>query len=203
MMYFFHLLYGFLIAFSVMLSPGMLNMTALKVSLDVGEKPGLKFAIGAAIIIFFQVGIALFFADYFVQHPKIIEIIEEIGVVVFFLLSIFFFRLSKKETPQNTKKVQRNYFYAGVGIASLDMLTIPFYITVSAFLASKNEITIEIPYTFLFMFGVMLGAFTLLYSYVKFANVIARKVSFLTKNINIILSVMFLVLGIVTLIKLL
>jgi len=202
-MYFFHLLYGFLIAFSVMLSPGMLNMTALKVSLDVGEKPGLKFSIGAAIIIFFQVGIALFFADYFVQHPKIIEIIEEIGVVVFFLLSIFFFRLSKKETPQNTKKVQRNYFYAGVGIASLDMLTIPFYITVSAFLASKNEITIDIPYTFLFMLGVMLGAFTLLYSYVKFANVIARKVSFLTKNINIILSVLFLVLGIVTLIKLL
>ena len=202
MSYFLHLIYGFIIAFGVMLAPGMLNMTALKVSLDVGERSGLKFAIGASIIIFCQVGIALFFADYFVNHPKIIELIEEIGVVVFFLLSIVFYRLSKKNTPHNTKKVRRNYFIAGVGIASLDMLTIPFYITVSAFLASRNDITIESPYTWLFMFGVMMGALTVLYSYVRFASLIAKKVSFLTRNINIILSVLFLLLGIVTLMKL-
>lgn len=201
--YLLHLIFGFFIAFGVMLSPGMLNMTALKVSLDIGERSGIRFAIGASLIIFIQVGIALMFADYFVQHPKIIEVIEEVGVVVFFLLAIFFFRLSRKSTPHSTKKIKRNYFIAGVVIASLDMLTIPFYITVSAFLASKNEITIEIPYTLFFMLGVMLGAFSLLYAYVKFAGVIAKRVSFLTRNINSILSIIFLILGIVTLVKLL
>lgn len=202
MIYFLHLLYGFVVAFTVMISPGMLNMTALKISLDVGKVDGLKFVLGTSIIIFLQVGIALFFADFFVNHPKIILIIEEIGVVVFLLLAIFFFKLSRKNTPHATKKVRRNYLLAGIGIASLDLLTIPFYITVSAYLASANHIILNTPYTLFFMFGVALGSFTILNLYVNYAYLIAKKVSFITKNINVILSLIFLILGIITFIKL-
>ena len=74
MSYIVHILYGVIMAYFGLISPGMLNMTALQIRINVGKIESLKFAFGASIIVFFQAGIALFFADYFAKNLKIIEI---------------------------------------------------------------------------------------------------------------------------------
>lgn len=203
MNYFLHVLYGFLIAYFAMITPGMLNMTALKVRLDIGKLESGKFAFGAAFIIFIQAGIALFFADFFVKNPSIIELLKRAGVFVFFALAIFFFMLSRKKINPKTKSGKGNYFMRGVIMSALNMLSIPFYLAFSIFLAEKNLIIIEQPFIMLYILGVFLGSILLFYTYIYFAEIIAKKVSFIARNINLILSGIFVVLGIMTLIRLL
>ena len=203
MSYFTHVLYGVVMAYVGLISPGMLNMTALKTRIDVGKAESLKFALGASIIVFFQAGIALYFADYFAKNPRVIEFLKTAGVFVFFALAVFFFLLSRKKMAANSKSGKGNYFLKGIMMSSVNMLAIPFYLGLSIYLVSINKIIIEQPYIFLFIIGAAIGSFSLFYTYVIFAKIIIKKVSFIATNINIILSILFLGLGILTLIRLL
>lgn len=203
MNYFLHFIYGVLIAYFAMITPGMLNMTALKVRIDIGKFESIKFAFGAAVIIFIQAGIALFFADYFVQNPKIIEILKVAAVFVFLALAVFFFILSKKKIKPKTNAGKGNYFMRGVAMSALNMLSVPFYLAFSIFLAEKQYIVIEQPFIMFYVFGVFIGGLLLFFTYIYFADFITRKVSFIATNINLILSGIFVVLGLMTLIRLL
>lgn len=203
MIYFLHVFYGIAMAYFGLISPGMLNMTVLKTRLNVGRIESIKFALGAAIIVFFQAGIALFFADFLIENPKVIAALKLAGVFVFFILAIFFFMLSRKKMEANRKISKGNYFFKGMAMSSVNMLAIPFYLGISIYLGSINKIIIEQPYIFLFIFGAATGSFLLFYTYIFFAKVISKKISFIATNINIILSLLFLSLGIFTLIKIL
>ena len=57
------------------------------------------------------------------------------------------------------------------------------------------------PYISIFVIGVFLGALSLFVVYVLFAALIESKAQFIARNINYILSVLFLGLGILTLIN--
>lgn len=203
MEYILHVVYGIVLAYLAMISPGMLNMTALKVRIDVGKLESFMFALGAAIVIFIQAGIALFFADYFVKNPQIIEYLKMAGVVVFFILAIFFYSLSRKKIKPKTTAGKGNYFLKGALMSSLNMMSIPFYLAMAIYLASENKIIIEQPYIMLFVSGVFIGALLLFYTYIYFSEFITKKVSFIARNINLILSGLFVLLGIMTLVRLL
>lgn len=202
MTYFLHVFYGIAMAYVGLISPGMLNMTVLKTRLNVGKIESVKFALGAAVIIFFQAGIALFFAEFLIENPKVIAFLKMAGVFVFFILAIFFFMLSRKKMEAKRKISKGNYFFKGMAMSSVNMLAIPFYLGISIYLGSINKIIIEQPYIFLFILGAAIGSFLLFYTYIFFAKVISNKISFIATNINIILSLLFLSLGIYTLIKL-
>lgn len=200
--YFLHVLYGILIAYLAMISPGMLNMTALKVRIDVGQKESEKFALGAAFIVLIQAGVALFFADYFANNPKIIEILEKAGVFVFFGLALFFYFLSRKKIAPKATSGSGNYFVKGLVMSAINMLSIPFYLGISIFLTSKELLIIQQPFITLFVIGTFVGSLLLFNTYIYFAKIISKKVSFIARNINLILSGIFIVLGIMAIIRL-
>ncbi len=201
MSYIIHVLYGVLMAYVGLISPGMLNMTALKIRINSSKGDSLKFAIGASVVVFIQAGIALFFADYFAKNPTIIALLKKIAIFVFFILSIFFFLLSRKKMDSKTSQDNRNYFIRGVAMSSMNMLAIPFYLGLSIYLVSINKIIVAQPYILFFVLGASIGSFLLFYTYIVFAKIIIKKVSFIATNINIILSILFLGLGILTLIR--
>ncbi|MBK5208995.1 MAG: hypothetical protein JJE44_05745 [Flavobacteriaceae bacterium] len=203
MIYILHVFYGITMAYFGLISPGMLNMTVLKIRLHVGKIESIKFALGAAVIVFFQSGIALFFAEFFIENPKVIEILKTVGVFVFFILAGFFFFLSRKKVEENNMISKGNFFIKGLAMSSVNMLAIPFYLGISIYLGSENKIIIEFPYILFFIFGASMGSFLLFYTYIFFAKIISKKISFIAININIILSLLFLSLGIFTLVKLL
>ncbi|WP_298370271.1 hypothetical protein [uncultured Lutibacter sp.] len=203
MQYFYHILYGVLMAYFGLISPGMLNMTALKIRINYGKVASVKFSIGAAIVVFFQAGIALYFANYFNHNPTIISLLKTIAIFVFIALSIFFYILSRKELNPKPTKQSGNYFVKGIAMSSINMLAIPFYLGLSIYLTSVNKLIIEQPYILLFVIGAGLGSFLIFYTYIVFARIIILKVSFIAKNINIILSLLFLMLAIFTLVKIL
>lgn len=201
MSYVIHVFYGIVMAYFGLISPGMLNMTTLKIRINTGKIESLKFAVGASVIVLLQASIALFFADFFVKNPKIIELIKVAAIFVFFTLSIFFFFLSRKKVTSNSNSSKQNYFMSGLAMSAVNMLAIPFYLGISIYLASANKIIIAQPFILLFVIGAAIGSFLLFYTYIIFAKIIIKKVSFIATNINIILSVLFLGLGILTLIR--
>ncbi len=194
---------GFLSAFIGLLAPSMLNMTAARTSIEKGRKAGITFAAGAASVVFIQGFIAVTFAKYLVAHPEVITKLKTAAVFVLFGLAIFFFMQARKKFKAEGKQKKGNNYLTGFGMSSLNMLAIPFYLAMATLAENKGWMTIEQPFSIIYVIGAVLGAFALFSIYASFAEIIAKKAQFIAKNINYILSVLFVVLALFTLIKLL
>lgn len=203
MEYFIHIFYGVLMGYIGLISPGMLNMTALKTSLESGKYAGVRFSLGAALVVFIQAGIALFFADYLLKNPSITDALKIVAVFVFFILAIVFYMMSRRKGTMKASKAKGSYLLKGILMSSVNMLGIPFYLGMSVYLASIDKITIEHPFIIPFVLGAATGSFLLFYTYILLANYLIKRITFIAHNINLILSVLFLLLGILTLIKIL
>lgn len=201
MQYLIHLVMGFVMSFLSLIPPGMLNMTAVRTTIHRNRNEGIWFSLGAALIVVPQAFIALVFARFFSENPHIVERLEIAGILVLFLLSVvFFMQARKKINPEGSKKKGKS-FVTGILLSSMNMLSIPFYLVLTSVLENKGLLQTEQPFINLFVSGVFLGAFSLFFLYVQFADIIQRRARFIARNINYILSVLFLVLGILTLIK--
>ena len=80
----------------------------------------------------------------------------------------------------------------------MNMLAIPFFLGYGTLMEARGWLNIEPPHNYVFSIGAMAGAFLLFSIYVLFAPFIQRRVQFVARNINYILSLLFLVLALVT-----
>jgi threonine/homoserine/homoserine lactone efflux protein len=198
-----HIGLGFVMAFISLIPPGMLNMTAVRTALEKGGRSGAWFALGAALVVIPQAFIALVFAKFFAQHPEVVDRLNYAGLFVLFLLSVVFFIQARRKFGGEGSKKKGKSFVIGLLMSSMNMLAIPFYLVLSSVLEKRGLLIPEQPYINLFVTGVFLGAFSLFMVYVRFAAVIQSRAQFIARNINYILSALFLVLGILTLLKIL
>ena len=195
---------AFVFAYLGLLAPGMLNLTACKISVDRGAKEALQFSIGASLIVLIQAYIALTFTKLLSNNPSIIEYVNGVGVLVFFALAIYFFNQARKKTRINTPKKQKkaNYFLLGMGLSTINALAIPFYLTIGIYSEQKGYMKMVQTDKILFVLGASFGVFLLLRTYCRFAQLILVKSRLIAEYYNYILSGIFLTLGVVTLIKL-
>ena len=95
--------------------PGLLNMTAAKISLKEGHVRGLMFSLGVCTIVGVQTYIAVLFARYLVKHPEIVNILERVAFVIFVLITIYFLVLAKKTSSKPKKEREpslHEYFFS-------------------------------------------------------------------------------------------
>jgi len=201
MQYISHLFLGFVMGFISLILPGMLNMTAVRTKIEKDQRSALLFAFGAAIVVIPQVYIALAFANYFVKHPGVIDNLTLAGIVILFVLSVVFFFQARKKFKGEGKKKKGNFLVIGMLMSSMNMLVIPYYLVLSSVLEAKELLIMRQPFISIFVAGVFLGAFALFIVYVLFASIIEKRAQFIARNINYILSLLFLGLGILALIK--
>ncbi len=201
MQYLAHIFLGFIMAFISLILPGMLNMTAVRTKIEKDQRSAFLFALGAAIIVIPQAYIALAFAKYFVKYPEVIDNLTIAGIVVLLVLSIIFFFQARKKFKGKGKVEKGNFILKGMLMSSMNMLVIPFYLVLGSILEAKELLIMRQPFISIFVAGVFLGALSLFSVYVLFASVIEKRAQFIARNINYILSLLFLVLGIMTLIK--
>ena len=194
-----HLFFGFLMAFIGVMPPGMLNMTSLRMRIEKNKKAAFLFALGAAIIVIPQSLIALTFAKYFAKNPEILERFKIAGLIVLLSLSVFFFIQARKKIKAEGTKREGNFFLIGMFLSSINMLAIQYYFFFSSLLHDKGLIMMTQPYISFFVLGVFLGTFALFAIYIEFAKLIVNKVQFIARNINYVLSILFLVLSILLL----
>ncbi len=196
---------GFIAAAIGITPPGLINITAAKVSLKDGKVEAVFFAIGATIIVFIQTFLALLFADFINSHPEIINKLQEIGLFIFIALTAYFFWKAKKpKAPKDEIKVRSktNRFFLGMLFSALNLFPIPYYVFVTITLSTYGYFAFIKSFIYAFVFGVVAGSFLVFYLYILFFKKKDAKSSFLMNNGNYIIGTITGIVSIVTLFKL-
>ncbi|MGV3458815.1 MAG: LysE family transporter [Flavobacterium sp.] len=187
------LVLGTVISLLGTLLPGLLNMTAARVSLRDGRRRAVFYCLGAVTIIFFQMYIAVSFAKFINQNPDIIDMLQEVGIGIFGLLTIYFIFIAKKpitkqeEEAVSVKSTTGRYFL-GVLLSALNFFPIPFYVFVSITLFTYGYFDFaDNLFVLMFVLGGVIGSFSMLYLYVVFFKNFKDKLGFITRNINYII----------------
>lgn len=193
---------GFLFSFLGYTPPGILNMTALKIRLQREPKDFNYFLLGVLITVFFQVYISVYLTKYLSFNYKIIKFLEQSGIVVLIILSIYFYSQNKKEKKEvQIPKKQKYNFINGVVLSLLNMFAIPFFCGIIALLSTYKLINFDAFTICIFVFGSVSGTFYILYLYGKFAHKIQQKTGKLANNINLFLSIITAILALITFLK--
>lgn len=181
---------GFITAFIGIIPPGLINMTAAKVNLKEGKKNALWFVLGAVLVIFFQVFIAIFFARVIDRRPDLVTLLREVGFGIFVTLTIYFLWLAKKpkdKTRKIKKNSKTNRFFLGMLLSAINFFPIPYYVFVSVALASFNLFSFDTTSIFIFVTGSIFGSFSVFYFYIAFFTMIENKTDYILRNMNTII----------------
>ena len=194
------------IAFIGVLPPGLLNVTAAKISLKEGHNRGFMFSIGVCIIVALQVYIATFFAKYLNQHPEVTIILKRVAFVIFLLVSIYFF-FTAKSKPKSLEvepsiKSKQSRIFQGVFLSSLNIFPIPFQAYMVTTLVSFEWLSLEPTTIGTYVSGAVMGTFMALYVYILFFDNLKNTKFVTPKNMNYSIAIITLAVAIVTLINL-
>ena len=131
---------GFLTALVGVFPPGLINMTAAKISTEDGKSRVMLFTAGALVVVFFQTLVALIFAGYIASHQEVVILLREIGFGVFSVLTVYFLLIAKKPKEKQKEaikiKSKKSRFFLGMFISIINFLPIPYYVFASVSLAS-------------------------------------------------------------------
>ncbi|BDU24448.1 MULTISPECIES: LysE family transporter [unclassified Flavobacterium] len=207
MVYLTPLLSGFIAAAIGIIPPGLINMTAAKINLKEGKKNAFWFVIGAVLVIFFQVYVAVLFARVIDNRPDVVTLLREVGFVIFSILTIYFLFIAKDPITKKKSKIKKSSkksrFFLGMLLSSLNFFPIPYYVVVSVTLASYHLFVFENNIIFTFVLGSVIGSFAVLYSYIAFFGRIEKKTDYLMRNMNTIIGSITGLVAIVTLFNIL
>jgi len=202
------LLLGIVISAAGIMLPGLINMTAAKIAIKEGRRRAVVFSLGATTIVFFQTYIAVSFAKFINSRPDVISLLQETGLVIFSLLTIFFLFIAKKKKPKAEKDIikQKSFignYFLGALLSALNFFPIPYYVFVSVSLGANGYFSFTPLFVFLFVMGVVLGSFGVFYLYIVFFKKIHHRADFFMRNINYLLGSVTGLISIITLIKIL
>ena len=195
-----------MIAFIGVLPPGLLNVTAAKISLKEGHNRGFMFSIGVCIIVALQVYIATVFAKYLNQHPEVTIILKRVAFVIFLLVSIYFF-FTAKSKPKSLEvepsiKSKQSRIFQGVFLSSLNIFPIPFQAYMVTTLVSFEWFSLESTIIGTYVSGAVMGTFMALYVYILFFDTLKNTKFVTPKNMNYSIAIITLAVAIITLINL-
>jgi len=198
-----HVCIGFILAFVGLITPAMLNMTTVRTSIEQGRVQGILFGAGAATVNTIHGLLAFTFLRYLDANPDIILWLKRIGIIVLLSLAFLFYKKSKKTVTAKDKKGNMPSYLEGVIMSSLNMLGLHYYLATALFLDAQSYIMATTPYIYYMSAGIFLGGTAMFAIYSIAAEAIARKSEYVTKNINLILSGVFVILAIIVLVNLL
>lgn len=205
MNYFLPLILGFTAASVGVAPPGLLNMTAAKVSAVDGRNRAVIFALGASVTVIFQTYIAVLFAKFIDRNPDVIVLLQEIGLFIFSGLTVYFFwagKKKKKEQEELKMKSKTSRFFLGMLLSFLNLLPIPYYVFLSVWFSRKGWFFFNQSYIWLFVLGAVVGSFLIFYLYILFFKKKEKdKPSFLMTNGNYIIGTVTGIISLVTLFK--
>ena len=199
-------LLGLSFAFVGLIPPGMLNMSAAKISLKEGHVRGFVFSIGVCVIVGVQTYLALIFAKYLNQHPDVIDVLKRVALVLFILVSIYFFLLAKSNaTPQevDTFKSKKSRFFQGLLMSALNVFPIPYQAYIVTTLLSYQLLSLDNLSIGSYIAGATSGTFIALYIYILFFDKIKNSKITSPKRMNYSIGIITAIVSVSTLISIL
>lgn len=186
MVYVYPFLIGLMASILGTLLPGLLNGTVVKIAANEGRKNAYYFALGVLLIVFFQTYLAVYFARLIDRSEFASEIIQEIGLAVFSILTLYFLFFAKRPKNLEIKKDKSKHkrFFYGMFLAFINMFPIPYYVFISISADQYIEFEFKNPFTSLISFGVVCGTALIFMLYLKLFKNKSIENSFVLKNIN-------------------
>lgn len=184
--------------------PGLLNMTAAKISLREGHVRGIMFSVGACVIVAIQTYLAAIFARYITNHAEIVEILQRVAFIIFVLITIYFLFLSKKSPKQTVDlkiRSKHSRFFQGVLLSGLNVLPIPYQAYMTITIASFGWLEFDQISIITYVSGAVMGTFVMLYVYIFFFHKIKNKALVSQKNMNYLIGGVTGLISIITLIN--
>ncbi len=198
-------LFTFGSAFLASLPPGLLNMNAAKTSIEKGKSNGIIFGIAVALAVMFQAYLAVRIAKFLSKNLYVIEILMQLALVVFAILALVFFMKGKRDRQKEVQLKQskkRSSFTKGVFLASLNLLSVPYYSGLNTIFHQQGFMNYEIIDEVIFILASGLGTFLVMYLYAFYFNKLEHKTKSFSKKSNYILSALMVLLFLITFIRL-
>jgi threonine/homoserine/homoserine lactone efflux protein len=194
------------ISFIGVIPPGLLNVSAAKISLKEGHNRGFMFSIGVCIVVAFQVYIATVFAKYLNLHPEVTIILKRVAFVIFLLVALYFF-ITAKSKPSNLQvesslKSKQSRIFQGMFMSALNIFPIPFQAYMVTTLVSFRWLSLDPTSIGTYVSGAVMGTFMALYGYILFFDTLKNTQFVTPKNMNYTIAIITLVVAIFTLINL-
>ena len=197
-------LLGMVIALVGVIPPGLLNMTAAKISLKEGHVRGVMFSIGVCIIVFFQTYIAAMFARYLINHQDVVQVLQRVAFVIFVLITVYYLLIAKATSktevePESRSKHSR--LFHGMFLSSINVFPLPYQAYMTVTLASFGWLEFNRAIIISYVFGAVTGTFVMLYMYIFFFDKIKNKNLTSQKNMNYFIGSITGIIAFVTLIN--
>lgn len=206
MVFFLPFISGLVAAAIGILPPGLINMTASKVSINEGRHRAMLFVLGAIVVIFFQTYISVIFAKY-INNNEIVDLFREIGLFIFSALSVYFLFFAKKpnldEKEEPKIKSKKSRFFLGMLISAINFFPIPYYAFITITLVSYKFFIFDTLSIYSFVSGAVLGSFVVFYCYVISFHKLKSKTDFFLRNMNKIIGTITGIIALLTLINIL
>jgi threonine/homoserine/homoserine lactone efflux protein len=197
---------GLIVALIGVIPPGLLNMTAAKISLKEGAARGIMFSTGVSIIVFIQTYIAAIFARYLSNRPDIVEILQRVAFVIFVLITIYFLIIAKNQNETKVKadaRSKKGRFFHGMLLSALNVFPIPYQAYMTITLASFGWMDFSRTSIITYVTGAAMGTFVMLYFYIFFFDKIKDKKFTSQRSMNYSIGLITGIVALVTLINIL
>lgn len=198
---------GLFVALVGVIPPGLLNMTAAKISLKEGPGRGITFSSGVCLVVFIQTYLAAIFARYLSNRPDIVEILQRVAFVIFVLITIYFLVIARnqKETNAEDEEVmsKQSRFFHGMLLSALNVFPIPYQAYMTITLSSFGWMNFEKTSIVTYVTGAAMGTFVMLYFYIFFFDKIKDKKFTSQKSMNYSIGIITGLVALVTLINIL
>ena len=197
-------LLSLIIAFVGVIPPGLLNMTAAKISLKEGSARGVLFSIGVCVVVCFQTYLASIFAKYLSNHPEVVDILQRVALVIFILITIYYLGLARKQPKPNVEvnaRSKHRRFFQGMLLSALNVFPIPYHAYVTITLASIGWLSFETYSIISYVAGAASGTCVMLYIYIFFFDKIKNEKLRSQKSMNYLIGTITGIIAIITLIN--
>jgi len=197
---------GLFVALVGVIPPGLLNMTAARISLKEGAGRGIMFSTGVSIVVFIQTYIAAIFARYLSNRPDIVEILQRVAFVIFVLITIYFLVLASKQKEVKAKteiKSKHGRLLHGMLLSALNVFPIPYQAYMTITLASFGVMDFERTNIITYVTGASMGTFVMLYFYIFFFDKIKDRKFTSQKSMNYSIGIITGIVALVTFINIL
>ena len=105
-------------------------MSAAKISLKEGHNRGFMFSVGVCLVVALQTLIATIFAKYLSEHPDVTDILKRVALVIFILISVYFFLKAKQNNAspniEDSIHSKQSRFFQGLFLSALNIFPILF-----------------------------------------------------------------------------
>jgi threonine/homoserine/homoserine lactone efflux protein len=197
---------GMVISFLGSLPLGTLNIAAMQIAVQETVRRALAYALGVAIVEILYVRLSLKGIDWIIANRKIFYFLEWVTVVLFLVLAISSFMVSRRaESKQKNLLLNNkvNRFWLGLSMSAVNPVQIPFWFLWSSYLYSTGLLKADSYYFNAYTLGIGVGTVTGLLLFIYGGKWIVQRLNTGQRTINFIVALVFFVSAIVQLTRVL